>query len=114
MIPVTHRNISAALVTGFGKTQDGRDRLITEHLGSVLAFDPETHTVATVGLTVQMAQKLDNFYINEGSGFYPKWAGFKRMQKSQLVESYREYLDKLSEQQKAHGHFIGLDNEVVR
>ena len=96
LVAVTHRKFCAALVLGTCIAQDDTERLKTEHLGSVIAFDPQTHTAVTPGLTLEMAQRLDNYYLEEGSGFFPKWAGFKRMKKTEMLASYKEWMASVS------------------
>lgn len=84
MLPVS-RALSAYLVTG----HHDKEKLSTENLGHVHAFDPERHVFVATGLTLQMAERLENYYIREGSYCYPKWEGFKRLKFNQLSDSYR-------------------------
>lgn len=98
MIPVLNKHLSVVLVLG---VDEAEQKLQTEHLGSVVALDPEAHLFVTAGFSLEMAQRLQNYYINEASGFYPAWAGFRRMRKPDLFASYRQWLRESLSQQEA-------------
>ena len=89
MIPVLNKHLSVVLVLG---VDEAGQKLQTEHLGSVVAFDPEAHLFATAGFSLEMARRVQNYYINEASGFYPAWVGFRRLRKPELLASYRQWL----------------------
>ncbi|MEM8489624.1 MAG: hypothetical protein AAF756_02275 [Pseudomonadota bacterium] len=104
MLPVFQRDLTASLVLGLAKVPTRTPRLKCEHLGSVIAFDPENHIAVAAGLTKKMAEQLENYYLNQGEAFYPAWAGFKRMSKAELVESYKQWLAKLPKDHALTNH----------
>ncbi|MFV0478281.1 MAG: hypothetical protein ACK5ME_10650 [Parahaliea sp.] len=91
MIPVS-KAYSVYLVTGFS----GEDRLSTTSLGHVLCFEPGTHSFVSPGLTLEMAKRLPNYFLRLGNDAYPKWAGFRRIPRSELRTSYERFLRETS------------------
>lgn len=103
MIPVS-RSIVGFLVTGI----DDEKSLKTECLGHMIAIDPDTHTPMFVGIKFEATKRLQNFYFRDGSGYYAKWNGYRRLDKGQLSASYRKYID---DSQSDNGSYIHLDSE---
>ncbi len=89
MIPVNKSPYSVFLVTGF---QEDEDKLTAENLGPVFGFDAETHSFVSPGLTLEMSQRLPNYYLQLGNHCFPKWNGFKSIWKSKLKSSYEAFL----------------------
>ena len=103
MIPIS-RSIVGYLVTGINDD----NTLKTDCLGHMVALDPETHTPLFVGLKLEATKRLQNYYFRDASGHYAKWNGFRRLDKGELVASYRQWLDRDNE--RAQGHYIHLDS----
>ncbi|WP_116368358.1 hypothetical protein [Parahaliea mediterranea] len=87
MVPLS-RGYSVYLVTGF----HGDDKLSDENLGQVLAFEPESHTFVSPGLTLEMGQRLPNYYLRANNFCFPKWNGFRRITRHELRASYEAFL----------------------
>lgn len=59
-----------------------------------IAYDPEDHSFAAIGLSVEQYRGLDNIVLKYGDGYHPKWAGYILLAKSELVESFRQHFGK--------------------
>lgn len=56
-----------------------------------IAYDPEDHSFAAIGLPVEQFRQLDNVVLKYGDGYHAKWAGYVLMNKAELVESFKQH-----------------------
>lgn len=91
MIPVAKAITVYTMVGTWCTEEHPKLKPTLESCGHAIAYDPETHSFAAMGMTVEQ-YRADPYVVLRWSDKYcPKWENYQAMTRDKLVESWQKH-----------------------